>query len=288
MNIQDTANSKSAYAIGQPVKRKEDSTLLRGQGRYTDDVDLPNQAYAFILRSTIAHGRIRSIKIDAAKAMKGVLAIYTGADMAQYGTIQSGLPFKSKDGTDLKKPPRAALPTDKVRFVGDPIACVVAGTIAQAKDAAEAIEVEIEALPVITTPAQAVAKDAPAIFEDVPGNVCLDFHYGDTEKVNEAFANAKHKVKLKIQNTRMIVNTIEPRAAIGSYDKTKERYTLTSCSQGVMGLKAGITAAMKTTPDKVQVITGNVGGSFGMKAQVYPEYVHPARRQGTRPAGEMD
>ncbi|MEP6838345.1 MAG: xanthine dehydrogenase family protein molybdopterin-binding subunit, partial [Bradyrhizobium sp.] len=186
-------------------------------------------------------------------------------------------------GTDLKKPPRAALPTDKVRFVGDPIACIVAATLAQAKDASEAIEVDIEALPVITTPAQAVAKGAPAIFEEVPGNVCLDFHYGDTEKVNEAFAAAKHKVKLKIQNTRMIVNTIEPRAAIGSDDKAKERYTLTSCSQGVMGLKAGITAAMKTTPDKVQVITGNVGGSFGMKAQVYPEYIcilHAAKTLG--------
>jgi carbon-monoxide dehydrogenase large subunit len=283
MNIQDTANTKSAYAIGQPVKRKEDSKLLRGQGRYTDDVDLPNQAYAFILRSTIAHGRIKSIKTDAAKQMPGVLAIYTGADVSGYGTLQSALPFKSKDGTDLKKPPRAALPTDKVRFVGDPIVCVVATTLAQAKDASEAIEVDIETLPVITTPAQAVAKGAPSIFEDVPGNVCLDFHYGDTEKVNEAFAAAKHKVKLTIQNTRMIVNAIEPRAAIGSYDKAKERYTLTSCSQGVMGLKAGITAAMKTTPDKVQVITGNVGGSFGMKAQVYPEYIcilHAAKTLG--------
>ena len=283
MNIQDAATTKSAYAIGQPVKRKEDGKLLRGQGRYTDDVDLPNQAYAYILRSTIAHGRIKSINIEAAKKMPGVLGIYTGADVASYGTLQSALPFKSKDGTDLKKPPRAALPTDKVRFVGDPIACVVATTIAEAKDASEAIEVDIESLPAITTPAQAVAKDAPAIFEDVPGNVCLDFHYGDSEKVEAAFAGAKHKVKLTIQNTRMIVNTIEPRAAIGSYDKAKEHYALTSCSQGVMGLKAGITAAMKTTPDKVRIITGNVGGSFGMKAQVYPEYIcilHAAKTLG--------
>jgi carbon-monoxide dehydrogenase large subunit len=283
MNIQDTAHTKSAYAIGQPVKRKEDGKLLRGQGRYTDDINLPNQAYAYVLRSTIAHGRIKSIDIEAARKMPGVLAIYTGADVAAYGTLQSALPFKSKDGTDLKKPPRPALPTDKVRFVGDPIACVVAETLTQAKDASEAIGVDIEALAVITTPAQAVAKDAPAIFEDVPGNVCLDYHYGDTDKVNAAFATAKHKVKLKIQNTRMIVNAIEPRAAIGSYDKAKERYTLNSCSQGVMGLKAGITAAMKTTPDKVHVVTGNVGGSFGMKAQVYPEYIcilHAAKTLG--------
>jgi len=283
MNIQDTTAAKSAYAIGQPVKRKEDAKLLRGQGRYTDDVDLPGQAYAFILRSTQAHGRIKSINTEAAKTMKGVLGVYTGADVTPYGTLQSALPFKSKDGTDLKKPPRPALPTDKVRFVGDPIACIVAETLAQAKDASEAIEVDIEALPAITSPHQAVAKDAPAIFDDVPGNVCLDFHYGDTEKVDAAFAAAKHKVKLTLQNTRMIVNAIEPRAAIGEYDKAKERYTLHSVAQGVMGLKAGITAAMKTTPDKVRVITGNVGGSFGMKAQVYPEYIcilHAAKTLG--------
>ena len=126
MNIQDTANTKSAYAIGQPVKRKEDGKLLRGQGRYTDDVNLPDQAYAYILRSTIAHGRIKSIDIEAAKTMPGVLAHLHRRGREAYGTLQSALPFKSKDGSDLKKPPRAALPTDKVRFVGDPIACVVA------------------------------------------------------------------------------------------------------------------------------------------------------------------
>jgi carbon-monoxide dehydrogenase large subunit len=272
MNIQDTANARSAYAIGQPAKRKEDGQLLRGQGRYTDDINLPNQAYAFILRSTIAHGRIKSIDITAAKAMKGVLAIYTGEDLKQYGTIQSALPFKSRDGSDMKKPGRSSLAVDKVRFVGDPIVCVIAETIAQAKDASEAIELDIEALPVMTKPDQAVAKDAPAIFDDVPGNIALDFHYGDSDKVNAAFAAAAHKVKLKLINSRLIVNAIEPRAAIGSYDASKDRYTFYSVSQGVMGLKAGLTGMMKTTPDKMHVLTGNVGGSFGMKAAVYPEY----------------
>jgi carbon-monoxide dehydrogenase large subunit len=283
MNIQDTAKTRSAYAIGQPVPRKEDATLLRGEGRYTDDINLPNQAHAFILRSTVAHGRIKSIDTAAAKKMKGVIAVYTGADLPQYGTLQSALPLKSKDGTDLKKPPRAALPADKVRFVGDPIACVVAETLLQAKDAAEAIEVDIEPLPVVTTPAQAVAPGAPALFDSVPGNVCLDFHYGEADKVAAAFASAKHKVKLKLFNTRMVVNAIEPRAAIGRYDKAKELYTLNTVSQGVMGMKAGVTAAMKTTPDKVHILTGNVGGSFGMKAQVYPEYIcilHAAKELG--------
>ncbi|MEX2035841.1 MAG: xanthine dehydrogenase family protein molybdopterin-binding subunit, partial [Xanthobacteraceae bacterium] len=273
MNIQDTAKTRSAYAIGQPVLRKEDPKLLRGEGRYTDDINLSGQAYAYILRSNVAHGRIKSVDTAAAKAMPGVLAIYTGADVASYGTLQSALPFKSRDGSDMKKPGRAALPSDKVRFVGDPIACVVAETLLQAKDAAEAIAVDIEPLPVVTEPEQAVAAGAPAIFEDVPNNIALDFHYGDSEKVAAAFAQAAHKVKLKLRNTRMIVNTIEPRAAIGSYDAAKERFTLHSCSQGVMGLKAGLVNVLKTTPDKVHVITGNVGGSFGMKAQVYPEYI---------------
>jgi carbon-monoxide dehydrogenase large subunit len=283
MNIQDTAKTRSAYAIGQPALRKEDGTLLRGQGRYTDDIDLPGQAYAFILRSRYAHGRIKSIDTTAAKAMPGVLGIYTGTDVAAYGTLQSALPFKNKDGSDMKKPPRPALPSDKVRFVGDPIACVVAQTLLQAKDAAEAIEVDIEPLPVVTKPEQAVAAGAPVLFDDVPGNIALDFHYGDSEKVAAAFAGAAHKVKLKLLNTRMIVNTIEPRAAIGSYDAAKERFTLHSCSQGVMGLKAGLVGVMKVTPDKMHVVTGNVGGSFGMKAQVYPEYVcilHAARALG--------
>jgi carbon-monoxide dehydrogenase large subunit len=279
MNIQNTART----GIGERVLRTEDPKLLRGQGRYTDDINLPRQAYAFIVRSTVAHGRIKSIGTAAAKGMPGVLGVYTGEDMKPYGTLQSALPFKSKDGSDLKKPGRAALPTDKVRFAGDPIACVVAETLLQAKDAAEAIEIDIEPLPVVTTPQQAAAAGAPTLFEEVPGNVCLDFHYGDTEKVNAAFAAAAHKVKLKLINNRVIVNTIEPRAAIGEFDAAKERFTLHSCSQGVMGLRAGLVGVMKTTPDKVHVLTGNVGGSFGMKAQVYPEYVcilHAARQLG--------
>jgi carbon-monoxide dehydrogenase large subunit len=284
MNFQNPVTAHSSqFGIGQPVLRKEDQRLLRGQGRYTDDISLPNQAFAVILRSTVAHGRIKSIDTAAAKAMPGVLGIYTGADLTPYGTLQSALPFKNRDGSDMKKPGRPALPTDKVRFVGDPIACVVAQTLLQAKDAAEAIGVDIEPLPVITTPQQAVAPDAPILFEGAPGNLALDFHFGDAEKVEAAFAAAAHKVKLTLRNSRMIVNAIEPRAAIGSYDPASERFTLHSVSQGVMGLKAGLVNVMKVTPDKMRVITGNVGGSFGMKAQVYPEYVcilHAARALG--------
>ena len=236
-----------------------------------------------MLRSTHRARPDQSINTDTAKTMPGVLAVYTGEDLKAYGTIQSALPFKSRDGSDMKKPGRAMLPTDKVRFVGDPIACVVAKTLLQAKDAAEAIELDIEALPVVIDFTKADAKGAPAVFEEMPDNVALDFHYGDTEKVNAAFASAAHKVKLKILNSRLVVNAMEPRAAIGEYDKAKESYTLHSVSQGVMGLKAGMTGAMKTTPDKMRILTGNVGGSFGMKAPVYPEYVcilHAAKLLG--------
>src|SRR3974390_1542072 len=138
MNIQSSGRT-TQFGIGQPLVRKEDDRLLRGQGRYTHDICLPDQAYAYILRSSVAHGRIKSIDTAAAKAMPGVLGIVTGEDLKGYGTLQSALPFKSRDGSDMKKPGRAALPTDKVRFVGDPIVCVVAQTMLQAKDAAEAI-----------------------------------------------------------------------------------------------------------------------------------------------------
>jgi len=186
---------KVGAQVGQSPPRIEAREKVTGRAEYTHTMRLPGMLHGKIFRSTVAHGRIKSIKTDAAKAMKGVLAVYTGADLTPYGTLQSALPLKSKDGSDLKKPPRPALPTDKVRFVGDPIACVIAQTVAQAKDAAEAIEVDIEPLPVVTTPEQATAPGAPALFDSVPGNICLDYHYGETDKVNAAFAAAKHKVK---------------------------------------------------------------------------------------------
>src|SRR5262249_6824558 len=156
MNRPDTPSTWANFSIGQPVPRAEDPKLLRGQGRYTDDINLPGQAYAVIVRSRHAHGRIKSIDTAAARQMPGVLAIYTGEDVKQYGTLKSALPFKNRDGSDMKKPGRAALPTDKVRFVGDPVACVVAETLLQAKDAAEAVEVDIDPLPVMVQPQQAV------------------------------------------------------------------------------------------------------------------------------------
>ena len=276
----ETALSLTKFGVGQPVRRSEDPTLLRGEGRYTDDVNLPGQAYAVLVRSSIAHGIIRSIDTDAAKSMPGVLAVLTAEDLAGYGGLKCNLPLKNRDGSPIHYVPRPALASDKVRYVGDPVACVVAETVAQAKDAAEAVAMDIEPLPVVLKPADAVKPGAPLVFDQVPNNIALDYHYGDTEKVDEAFAKAKHVTRLETSNQRMIVAAMEPRAAIGEYDAAAEKWTLHSTSQGVHAMKTILMDILGAPADRVRVITGQIGGSFGMKSAVYPEYIcilHAAR-----------
>ncbi len=276
----ETALSLTKFGIGQPVLRTEDPALVRGEGRYTDDIGLAGQAYAVMVRSSVAHGVIRGIDTAAAKAMPGVLAIYTAADLTAYGGLKCNLPLKSRDGSPIKYKPRPALAGDKVRFVGDPVACVVAETIAQAKDAAEAVVLDIEPLPAVVSAREAVKSGAPLLYDEVPGNIALDYHYGDKDKVADAFAKAAHVVKLPLINQRLVVNSIEPRSAIGEFDAKDEKWTLHSCSQGVFGLKNMLRDILGAPAEKVRVLTGNVGGSFGMKAATYPEYVcvlHGAR-----------
>jgi carbon-monoxide dehydrogenase large subunit len=276
MNIQEKSANAWAmqkFGIGQPVPRTEDPVLVQGHGHYLDDLNLPGQAFAVIVRSSHAHGVIQSIDIETARGMPGVLGIYTGADLGAYGPLKCNVPFKNRDGSDMRKPVCPALPTDKVRFAGQPVACVVAETLLQAKDAAEAVVVEIESLPAVTLASEAAKPDAPQLYDDVPGNVVLDYHYGDSAKVAEAFTNAAHVTTLSLRNTRLVVNAMEPRAVIGVYDPAREHWTLHSQSQGVFGMKGQLVDILRTTPDKVRVLTGNVGGSFGMKAGVYPEYV---------------
>ncbi|MBL8808218.1 MAG: xanthine dehydrogenase family protein molybdopterin-binding subunit [Rhodospirillales bacterium] len=274
------------FAVGQPVPRSEDPRLLRGEGRYTDDMNLPGQAFAFIVRSRNAHGVIRGISTEAAKAMPGVLGVWTGADLAKagYGGLKCTMALKNRDGSAMKMPPRPALATDKVRYVGDPVAFVVAETAVQAKDAAEAVELDIEELPAVTRASEALLPGAPQIHAEAPGNVSLDFHHGDSEKVAAAFAGAAHVVRADMVNSRVVVSAMEPRAAIASFDAPGGRWTLNVGSQGVFGLRNSIADDILKVPhDKVRVLTGNVGGSFGMKAQVYPEYVclfHAARALG--------
>jgi len=282
MNLHNNDHwSVTKFGIGQPVLRSEDPVLVRGAGRFTDDVSLPRQAYAVIVRSRHAHGLLRGIASDAARQMKGVLGIYTAADLAGYGTLKCIVPFKNRDGSEMKKPPRHALATDKVRYVGDPVAIVVAETLLQAKDAAEVVELDVEPLDAVTNPEEAAQPGAPVLYDEAPDNVALDYHYGDSEKVKAAFAGAAHVTKLKLVNSRVVVNAMEPRAALAQFENG--RFTLYTCSQGVFGMKSNIAQILNVEPKLVRVITGNVGGSFGMKAAPYPEYVcilHAARALG--------
>jgi aerobic carbon-monoxide dehydrogenase large subunit len=272
------------FAVGQSVLRSEDPVLLRGEGRYTDDVNLDGQAYAFILRSPIAHGLIRAIDLEAARAMPGVLYVFTAAELAAagYGDLKSRLPFKNRDGSPMKTPVRRALAEGKVRFVGDPVACVIAESVAIAKDAAEAIGLDIETLPAVTRPSQAAKPDAPQLYDDVPGNVQLDFHFGESEKVAAAFAQAAHVVQLDLLNNRLVPNPMEPRVALAAFD-AESGFTLNVCSQGVVNLKNQLVSGILPEGQTVRVVTGHVGGSFGMKFAVYPEYVailHAAQKLG--------
>ena len=270
----ENAIALQKYGVGQPVRRKEDDTLVRGKGKYTDDFTLPNQAYAWMVRSSHAHGIIKGIGTVAAKAMPGVLGVWTGADLASsnYNPFTCGLPLKSRDGSPLKQTNRLALATDKVRFVGDPIAFVVAETLAQARDAAEAVELDIEPLPAVTNAAEAAKPGAPLLYDHIPGNVALDYHYGDTAKIDAAFASAAHVTKLDIVNNRVAVVAMEPRTALASFDKAAERYLLQVPTQGVSGNKATLARILNVPPEKVRILTANVGGSFGMKNVNYPEY----------------
>lgn len=277
---EDLATMK--FGVGQAVPRNEDPVLVRGEGRYTDDLALEGQLYAAFVRSPHAHGIIRGIDLSDAKAMKGVVAIYTGLDLEGhgYGLLRCQIDLPNRDGTPMKRPVRKALASDKVRFVGDPVAVVVARTAAQARDAAEAVRLDIEILPAVIAGEDAVAAGAPQLYDDVPGNIILDYQYGDAEKVAAAFAGAAHVTRLRIVNSRIVVNPIEPRSAIGTYDRKTGRYTLHAPSQGVFGMRNNLAAAMGVPQERVRLVTGHVGGSFGMKSSVFPEYVallHAAR-----------
>jgi carbon-monoxide dehydrogenase large subunit len=273
------------FAVGQPVPRSEDPVLLRGEGRYSDDVNLPGQAYAVMVRSHHAHGVIRGIDTAAARAMPGVLAIYTAADLAAggIGSLPPRQVMNNRDGTPMLSPVRYALATDKVRHVGEAVAVVIAETVAAAKDAAEAVVVDIEPLPAVSEPDEADAPGAPQIYDEVPGNVGLDFHYGDSEAVAAAFARAAYVTRLDLRANRIVVNAMEPRSANAQYDPQRGHWTLHIGCQGVFGFRNYIAGVLGVGRDKVRVLTDRVGGSFGMKQPTYPEHfciMHAARELG--------
>jgi carbon-monoxide dehydrogenase large subunit len=263
------------FGIGQPVPRQEDPRLLQGEGRYTDDIALPGQLHAFVVRSPYAHGILRGVDAAEARQAPGVQAVITAEDLAGYGEMVCALPLPG-----LKTTRRPALASGKVRWVGDPVALVIAETRAQAKDAAELVLLDIEPLDLATEASKAEA--APALYDDIPGNCVLDFSFGDHAAVDAAMAKAAHVQRLTLRNNRVVVAAMEPRSAIGEWDG--ERFTLHVGCQGVFGLRNQLADDILKLPrDKVRVRTGHVGGSFGMKANAYPEYLpllHAAKLLG--------
>jgi aerobic carbon-monoxide dehydrogenase large subunit len=258
--------------------------LVRGAGRYTDDLNIPGQVYAAMVRSRHAHGHIRSIDVSAASQMEGVLGVFVAADLdaAGFGAIRCKFSTPNSDGSAMRAPLRPGLPGDRVRFVGEAVAFVVAETAFLARDAAELVDVDIEAIPAVVDAAGALVSEP--IHPDFPENVVLDFHYGDSAAVDAAFARAAHRIAQTFVNNRIVVSPMEPRSAIGEYDPASGRWTLHTGTQGVFGVAQTLAKEiLATDPKNVRVLTGNVGGSFGMKSQVYPEYLcvlHAARMLG--------
>lgn len=264
--------------------------LVQGRGRYTDDVRAEGEAHAAFVRSPFAHGVITAVDLEAARAMPGVLAAYGPQDLAHYGDVPNVTAFRNRDGSPMLKPRRKPLALDKVRYVGDPVAFVVAGTEAEAREAAEAVAIEVDQLPAAATAAEAAAEGAPQLYDDIPGNLFLDFQYGDAAGVEVAFAGAAHVTRLRLASHRLVINPLEPRAAIGQWDPAEEKYTLTAGSQGVFGMRNMVSGMLGVPKEKVRILTGNVGGSFGMKIAPFPEYIgvlHAARDLG-RPVRWVD
>jgi len=262
-----------ASPIGQPLRRREDARFLTGAGQYTDDVVLPGQTFGVFVRSPYAHARIKSIDTSAAQAAPGVLAIFTGADLAdaKVGGLPCGWLIHSQDGSPMKEPPHPVLAQGKVRHVGDQLALVVAETLLQAKDAAELVAVDYEELPAVVDVATA-AGAAPAVHDDVPGNVCYDWSHGDKAAVDAAFARAARVTKLEFANNRLIPNAIEPRAANAQYTRHDDSYTLWVANQNPHVERLLMTAFVLGLPEsRVRVIAPDVGGGFGSKIFLYPE-----------------
>ena len=254
--------------------RLEDERMLKGRGRYVSDWNLPGQAAGHFLRSDRPHAKIVSVDASAALAMPGVIAVITGAELAAAGLkpIPAAAPFKWSDGSEQRPALRPSLAHEVVRHVGEPVALVVAETAAQAQDAAEAVAVEFEDLPAVTTADAALAKGAPQLHAGAPGNLVLDFTGGDEAATNAAFAKAAKVVKLRAYHTRVVGNPMEPRAATGSYDPARDMYFLHGTTQGVGPMRAQLSAVLGVAPEKVRVVAEEVGGGFGVRFNAYPEY----------------
>ncbi len=263
------------FGIGQAVARFEDPRLLRGEGRFTNDINLPGQAYAVVLRSPHAHARIRSIDTVAALAAPGVLAVYTGADYARdgLGMPKATLPRERPDGSPMFAPQRPALVLDRTRYVGDPVAFIVAETLAQAKDASELVAVDYEPLGSVTATWDADRPGMPAVWDECPDNISHVFAVGDKPAADAAFARADHVIRRRYMITRVHAQYMEPRGALGTYDHGEDRYTLYADVQYPHRVRNMLAASVFRVPEsKMRVITGDVGGGFGTKGWQYVEH----------------
>jgi aerobic carbon-monoxide dehydrogenase large subunit len=276
------------FGIGQPVPRVEDPRFITGRGRYVDDIELPRQCHGVLVMSPHAHARIKGVDSAKAKAAPGVLAVLTGAEVLadKLGGLAPPMP-EDMGGPKGFRTLRAILATDKVRAVGDRVAFVVAETLAQARDAAELIEIDYEPLPAVTEVEDAVKPGAPVLWDAAPNNVSFTLMMGNKDATDAAFAAAKHVVTLKLRNNRITANSIEPRAAIGQYHPDSESYTLYSTSQNPHGTRSAVAGQVLKIPEtRLRVLSPDVGGGFGMKHGGYPEdalVVWASRRVGGRP-----
>ena len=260
--------------IGARVERKEDFRFLTGQGRYTDDINRPGQVYAYFVRSPHAHAKIKSIDTAEAGNSPGVIGIFTGADMAadNVGSLPCGWVVTDRNGDPHKAPPHFPLARDKARYVGDHVAVVIARSYAEAREAAELVQVDYEELPAAVDLNAALGSGAPLLHDEAPGNLCYDWVLGDESEADAAFAKAHHVTKLDLVNNRLIPNAMEPRAAIGEYDGGTDSYTLYSTSQNPHLLKLILCAfVLGLSENKLRVIAPDVGGGFGSKIFCYAE-----------------
>jgi carbon-monoxide dehydrogenase large subunit len=268
-------------AIGEPIVRKEDAELLTGQGRFSDDVNLPGQAYAVMVRSPHAHARIRGIDVAAAMAVPGAIAVLTGADAIKDGLKPiphrpilgpPDIALGKRDASDKFLSPHRVLPTDKARFAGEAVAMVVADSLGAAKDAAEGVTVDFEPLPAVTEAIKAIAPDAPLVWDEARSNVCVDAGVGDAAATARAFERATHIVKLQTWVQRVTGVPLEPRAAVGSHDRASGRTTLYAGSGGVVRQKHELAGVLDVPVDRIRVVSGDVGGNFGTRNAFYPEF----------------
>jgi len=274
------------FGLAQPVRRVEDPRLLKGDGRYTDDFTPAGTLRGVVLRSPHAAAKIRAIDTAAAKQVPGVLAVYTHADLAAdgIGGLPCLVPLKNRDGSPMHLPPHPVLAQGAVRHVGDPVAFIVAETVQAARDAAEAVTVDYDTLPSATDLATATDAGQPQVWEGAPNNICFDWEAGDKAKADDLFKQAAHVTRLTVVNNRVVVASMEARAALAEYDRASGRWTLTTNTQGGWLLKELLAKMVfKTEQDKFRIITPDVGGGFGMKIFLYAEQVlvcYAARKLG--------